>query len=246
MSTDYPDPQPVAEPTDPGFKQHNAKVGAHEEFTLPDVTPIINPLHTSSVGRFANEFWVRMNWLFRGIAGTSVDWFVFFAEIGKAYPRQTALVAAFIIIPLEEKYSDNPYISNTFQYCLEVIDPAAAEKIFRPKVIAEDPVGDASKKLLTEATSSFLKGPEYAELKLEVEQDVQRQVRKTTYLAAGMKEDAAAVEAEIIAACALRKEKRAPTAVALPEPEPVAPVETPPPEAVEPVSEEHPIPVEPL
>lgn len=196
------------EATDPGFKQRNQKVGANDEFTLPDIVQIISPTHTTWVGRYTQEFWVRLNFLLRGLAGTLVQWFVFFAEIGKAYPAAAALAFASVTLPLEEKYSENPYVGNTIHYAMEVIDPAAAAKIYTPKVFAADPVGDASKKLLDEATKAYLASPEYAQLKIEVEADVQRQIRKSVYLSAGMKTDAAEVDAEIAQAAQERAARR--------------------------------------
>lgn len=201
--------QPV-EPTDPGFKQNNAKIGANSEFTLPDVTPIISPQHTSRVGIVANEVWVRTNWLMRGLAGTAVDWFTFFAEVGSAYPRISAILLGLFSVTIEEKYSDEPIITNSIRYGMEVFDPAAAAKIFAPKIYPPDPIGDASRKLLADATQAYLDSAEYQALKVDVEQDVQRQIRRQTYAAAGMKDDVIAVDAEIAAAAAARAARNAP------------------------------------
>lgn len=207
-------PEPQGEPTDPGFKQNNTKIGANSEFTLPDVTPIISPHHTSRVGIVANEVWVRTNWLMRGLAGTAVDWFTFFAEVGSAYPKISAILLGLSSVTIEEKYNDNPIITNCIRYGMETFDPAAAAKIFDPKIYPPDPIGDASRKLLADATRAYLDSTEYQALKVDVEQDVQRQIRRQTYAAAGMKDDVAAVDAEIAAAAAARVAKRASTPVA--------------------------------
>jgi hypothetical protein len=231
---------PPAEVTDPGFKNQNKKVGKDDGVTLPDVVPLISATHTSSVGLFANEFWVRANWLLRGLFGTAVEWMTFFTEAGLQYPKVSVVGLAILSTVYEESYSTNPIMTNTIQYAMESYDPSAAEKIFRPKPIAADPLGDASKKLLTEATADYLKSTAYAELKTEVEQDVQRQIRRQTYAAAGMKEDVAAVDAEIVAACEERKAKRHPVvAEPAPEPEPKQ-VEPPAPTEPEPPAEAQP------
>ena len=191
-------PTPVA--TVFAIPQRNRTVGAHDEFVLPDVSPIIEEGHTSRVGLVASEVWIRGNTLLIGIFGTLVDWFVFFAEIGKAYPSAAALAFAAVALPLEERYSEHPYVGNTIHYAMEVLDPVAAAKIYAPKEVDPDPVTHASQQILSEATATYLKSAEYAALKAEVEQDVQRLIRRNTYRAAGMTEEAAAVDAEIAAA----------------------------------------------
>jgi len=206
MSTDYPDPPPPAETTDPGFKQRNQKVGANDEFTLPDIVQIISPTHTTWVGRYTQEGWVRGNFLARGIAGTAVQWFVFLAEIGRAYPLPSYSIALILLTTVDEKFSEEPIMSNTIKYMMTSYDPKAAEMIFAPKAAAGDPVKAAGRMATEEATKAYLESPEYQDLKAEIALDVQMQVRRQAYAAAGMTVEVKALDEEIAAS---RAEKRA-------------------------------------
>lgn len=197
---------PPVDATDPGFKQTNTKVGADDEFTLPDAVPIVSPSHTSWVGLTAQEVWVRTNWLARGIAGTMVQWFVFFAQIGKAYPLPAYSVALVLVMAVEEKHAEEPILSNTIRYMMTSYDPKAAEMIFAPPEDAGDPVKLAGRRATEEATRKYLESPEYRDLKTEIELDVQLQVRRQAYAAAGMVEEVKEVDRE---RATLRAERRA-------------------------------------
>lgn len=204
MSTDYPDPTPV-EPTDPGFKQRNDKVGANSEFTLPDIVPIILHGHTTKVGIYTQEFWVRSNFFARGLAGTMVQWFVFLAEIGKAYPLPAYSLLLLVTTTLDEKYSEQPILSNTVKYMMTSYDPKAAEMIYAPKAAAGDPVKAAGRLATEEATKAYLESPEYQDLKAEIALDVQMQVRRQAYAAAGMTVEVKALDEEIMASRAAKR-----------------------------------------
>lgn len=211
MDPVFNDPIPApSDTTDPGFRQNNMKVGAQGEFTLPDVVPLVNVRHASPWMLWGNERWVRYNFLFRGFAGTAVDWFVFFSEIGKAYPLPSYSLLLVCTTTLEEKYSEEPFLSNTVRYAMTSYDPKAAEMIFAPKAPAGDPIQRAAKTIVEEATKEYLQSSEYIALKAEVEQNVQMQVRRNTFFAAGMKVEAAEVDLEIIEARTRRVEARSP------------------------------------
>lgn len=199
---------PPVDATDPGFKQTNTKVGAGDEFTLPDVVPIVSPTHTSRVGLIAQEVWLRVNWLARGIAGTMVQWFVFFAEVGKAYPLPAYSTALVFLTTVQEKYSEEPILANTIRYMMTSYDPKAAEMIFAPPEDEGDPVRLAGRKATEEATRKYLESPEYQDLKDEIELDVQMQVRRQAYAAAGMAEEVKEVDKEIAALRAARPAER--------------------------------------
>ncbi len=216
--------------TDPGLRQNNQQIGSHAELTLPDVVPLIEPTgrHTTRVGILVNEVWIRNHWFWRGVFGTTAEWFTFFVGAAAQYPKVSVIGLAVFAVLYEENYSKNPVVTNTIQYAMESYDPVAAEKIFRPEVIEKHPIDVVSEKLLTDVTAEFLDSVEYATLRADVEQGVHRQVRIGAYEAAGMREEADEVREDARRAREARRVKltsdSGPTPTqdpALPEPLPV-------------------------
>lgn len=189
------------EPVDVAAKNEQIDEG----LTLPDVVPIIDAAHSGPVGRFLNAWWIKVNYILRGVAGTGVQWYIFFAQAATKHPRTAVIVLGLVAMVTEEKFSEQPVITNCIRYTMESLDPRAASAIFA-KGPPKDPVGDAARMTAEEATAAYLASPEYAELKLEVEEGAQFRVRRQSYIAAGMLAEAHDVE---VAAAARTVERRA-------------------------------------
>ena len=209
-------PAPV-DPADHGVRrvttddepvQQNEHIGQGGEFVLPDVVPIIVEGHHSIVGKYANEAWIRTHYLLRGVAGTGVEWFVFLAGAASQYPKVSVVLLSFAAMIAEERWSEQPMLTNAIKYAMTAYDPDAADKIFAPKLLDTDPIGTAARKVTDEATKAFLTSADYRILKDDIEQDVQRQIRRQAYVAAGMADDVAAIDAEAAEARHARAEAR--------------------------------------
>lgn len=216
-------------PTNPQIKTFtvedqdaHARVGM--DIKLPVPVAIVDEERATRLGLFINRIWIEFNIFFIGIFGTAASWFLAIASLANQHPRTAVVLLSLLSVFTEEKFSSQPIITNTIHYAMETFDPLAAEKIFAVKAIDPDPIGNASRRILTDATTDFMKSTEYASLKADTEQDVQRQIRKQTYLAAGMKDDAADVDVEITAARDARKAARKPVEppVTDPAPDPTA------------------------
>lgn len=190
---------------------------------LPDVVPIVAEGHTGKVGLFVNAWWIRLNLIARGVAGTGAQWFEFTGQMAGRHPTTAIVLLSLLSITTEERFSEQPVLTNIIRYAMTTYDPDAAARIFAPKEYDADPIGTLAKQATVEATKAFHDSPEYRLLREDLQRDAALQARKQAYLDAGMPETAAAVEVEIEAA---RKE-RAPEAA--PEVEAAHPAAPPPP-----------------
>ena len=202
-------------PTDPGLAkspegtvQADQHIGSHGELVLPDVVPIVNPATATPFGLWLNRWWIRTHFLMRGVAGTGAEWFTFIVGAAAQYPKVSVFFLVVGTIFTEENFSEHPIMTNFMKYAMTSYDPDAAEKIFAEKPVEHDPIGKAAKKAVETATKEYMDSSEYLELQDEIAQDVQRQTRRKAYLAAGMTEDVKAVDEEIAAALAARKQAR--------------------------------------
>lgn len=203
---------PSDPPTDPGIKipkpgvnEKNEHIGAHGELVLPDVVPIVVEGHTGRFGLLANEGWIRTNYFMRGVAGTMAEWFTFVSSVASTYPKVAIILLVVAAVTAEEKFSEQPMFTNLVKYLMQSYDPDAAEKIFAEKPVDPDPIGKAAKKVTDEATKEFMESADYRLLKDEIEQDVNRQIRRQAYVSAGMTADVEALDQEILEAREARR-----------------------------------------
>ena len=188
--------------------QANEHIGTHDELVLPDVVPLLHPEHAGRFLRWLNEQWIQWHYFSRGIAGTGVEWYLFFVGVGTQNKRLSIVLLCFLMVTVEEKYSEQPFFTNMVKYVMHAIDPEAAEIIFAEKKVTADPIGKAAALATEDATQTFTDSAEYRLLKTEIEADVSRQIRRQAYVAAGMKEDVVALDAEIVEARQARAAKR--------------------------------------
>lgn len=209
-------------PTDPGTRPAvSSLLGAGESIEvedrnqevskgifLPDVVPIVAAGHTGAVGLFVNAWWIKLNLIIRGILGTGVQYVDFFLQFGEKHKQIAVVFLALLSVTVEEKWSDEPIITNSIKYGMEYLDPTAAEKIFA-KAPAKDPIGDAARKAVEDATAKFLSSPDHAELQLEIDEGTEFKLRRQYYLAAGMLTEAHDVELEAAQRTAERRAEKA-------------------------------------
>lgn len=191
------EPAPPAEVTDPGFKQLNRRIGVNGELTLPDVTPIIHPLHAGRFMRWLNEQWIQFHYFTTGIEAVIVERYLFYVGVGAQNPRTTAAMLALVIVISEERFSTQPILTNLMKYWMHYFDPEAADAIFAERPVMQDPIGKAAAIAVEEATKSYMESAEYRTLKDDIEADVRYQSRRQAYLSAGMKEDVVLLDQEI-------------------------------------------------
>lgn len=210
---------PMSDPKDPktdprikspvgAVEEKDEHIGAHGELVLPDVVPIVVEGHTGRFGIMVNEGWIRTNYFMRGVAGTMAEWFTFVAGVASTYPKVSVILLTIAAVTAEEKFSDQPMFTNLVKYIMQSYDPDAADVIFAEKVVDPDPIGKAAAKATDEATKDFLESADYRLLKDEIEQDVNRQIRRQAYVAAGMTADVEAIDQEIVAAREARRVAR--------------------------------------
>lgn len=210
MSSDPPtDPGLRTSPTPEATPQANEHIGTHDELILPDVVPIIHPEHAGWFLKWINEQWVQWHYFSRGVAGTAVEWYLFFVGVGEHNKKLSIILLLFLAVTIEEKYSDQPFFTNGVKYLMHAVDPEAAEIIFAEKVVEPDPIGKAAAQATEEATKAFMESAEYRLLKDDIEADVNRQIRRQAYASAGMDEDVQLIDEEIAASREERRQKRA-------------------------------------
>lgn len=209
MSSDPPTDPKIPKTSEDLTEERNEHIGTHGELILPDVVPIIRDGSASPFGIWLNRWWFRTNYLLRGIAGTGVEWFAFFVGAAAQYPKVSVVLLAITVMFTEEKFSEQPVMTNIMKYAMQSYDPDAADRIFAEKPVERDPIGKAARKAMETATKDYMESSEYLELQDEISQDVQRQTRRQTYAAAGMTEDVKAVDQEILEAAQERASKRA-------------------------------------
>ena len=205
-----------------GSEDQDAHARVGMDIKLPVPVAIVDEDKATRPGLFINHVWIEFNIFFIGIYGTAASWYLAIASLASQHPQTAVVILSLLSVFSEEKFSTQPILTNTIKYVMTSYDPSAASTIFAVKPVDPDPIGNASRKILTDATTDYMKSAEYATLKTETEQDVQRQIRKQTYLAAGMKDDAADVDLEITAAREARKAAHKPADASAPAVAPIA------------------------
>lgn len=194
-------------PTDPGLNQKslpdsaepqtNEHIGTHGELILPDVVPIVRSDNPSRLARWVGQQWIEVNYFARGWAGTGVEWYLFFVGVGEQNKKLSIVLIGFLLVTVEEKYSDQPFFTNMVKYVMHAVDPDAAEIIFKEREVDPDPIGKAAAIAVEDATKSYMESAEYRTLKDDIEADVRYQSRRQAYLSAGMKEDVLLLDEEM-------------------------------------------------
>ena len=212
MTTSPSDP-----PTDPGLgvssspeasEQKNDKIGEHAEITLPDVVPIVDKEHAGKLLLWVGELWIQLHYLVRGVAGTWVEWYLFFVAVSMKNPRISACLLAILVVFTEENYSQHPFLTNIMKYGMHYFDPEAADKIFAEREVDPDPIGKGIKLTIEDATKEYMESSEYRDLQEEVTLYTQYQFKRGTYISTGMVDELRELDAEMTALRGERKARR--------------------------------------
>ncbi len=198
------------ERTDPGLvKQKDRRIGEAGEIPLPDAVNFIDPEHASRFMRWCNEQAIQVQNVMIGGYSFFVEWYVSIAKLFMKFPMIGGIFSLVLIVFLEEKFSEHPYLSNAVKYYYYKEDPEAAAMIFAEREVDPDPIGTGIKATIEKATKAYMESPEYRQLQEEVALYTRYQYQRGTYISTGMTDELADLDAEMEMIRAERKAKKA-------------------------------------